>query len=311
MTSTKKSTKKTSEPVEEKINVNKQEKKHKKKQVDKIDKSLQDTQLVMPKDYDKTRVMFAEPLEIPVQGGMMRRVKIYYKYKDGKVGPLIVPFNKKYCYGVQPNNINHKGEVWVDKDTGKPKELTGYKVPLVMQSKEPTAEEKEEIEFLDNFQEFVKEWCLENKDKIGKSNKKTEHITGMIGDLLYRKDDKSPIYYTTLIYYPKKRVVDTKFYGPGDEELDPLTITGHCHVQPSVWLNEITVVGKGINISSKIYDAAVEPIARAPKKRLAVTNNVTKDKDQDFTRKGSDSETEDKKSKSKAKAKPQPESESE
>ena len=310
MSTTKKSTKKTSEPVDEKVTVNKQDKKHKKPQ-DKIDKTLQDTQLVQPKDYDKSRVMFADPLETPVQGGVMRRVKIYYKYPDGKIGPLIVPFNKKYCYGVQPNNINHKGEVWVDKETGKPKEITGYKVPIVMQSKEPTKEEKEEIEFLDNFQEFVKDWCLENKNKIGKSSKKTEHITGMIGDLLYRKDDKSPVYYTTLIYYPKKRVVDTKFYGPGDEELDPLTITGHCHIQPCVWLNEITIVGKGINIGSKVYDASVEPIARAPKKRLAVANKSEKQDDQDFTKKASDSETESKKSKSKNKSKPQPESESE
>jgi hypothetical protein len=310
MASSKKSTKKTSEPVEEKNTVTKQEKKPKKTE-NKIDKSLQDTQLVNPKEYEKTRVMFAETQETPVQGGVMRRVKIYYKYKDGKVGPLILPFGKKYCYGVQPNNINHKGEVWTDKETGKPKDLTGYKVPLVMQSKEPTNEEKEEIEFLDNFQEFVKEWCLENKDKIGKGSKKREHITGMIGDLLYRKDDKAPIYYTTLIYYSKKRSVDTKFYGPGDEEMDPLAVTGHCYIQPSVWLNEITIVGKGINIGSKIYDAAVEPIARQPKKRLAITNKITKELDQDFTNKASDSDTEGKKTKTKTKVKPQPESESE
>lgn len=253
-------------------------------------KLTKDTRLIPIDEWDWNRVIYSDvqKMEIPDGSGYFRRVYINYMYDDKTIGPAIADFSKHYCFGVQPDNTDKDGNIMKDKETGKEKPLRGYRVPIVMTSQsqsEPdkvTDVEQQELDFLEDWKNEVIRYAVENKKAIGKGGKSDAALESLVGELLYRKknddgepvDGVSPKFYGNLIYFAKKREVGTHFYGPGDKEVDPLKMTRHFHIQPTVRFDSIFVGGKSISLQHRIYDATVEPIQRTPQKRLARPNKM-------------------------------------
>ena len=250
-------------------------------------KLAKDTRLIPIEDFDWNRVVYSEPQknEIPDGSGHYRRVRIQYMYDDRTIGPAIVEFGKHYCFGVQPDNTDKDGKILKDKNTGKEKPLRGYRVPIVMTSQNKTVAnpedwEQREVDFLDDWRAEVVRYAIENKKAVGKGAKNEAQIDGMVSELLYRKkdpegnlvEDIAPKLYANLIYFTKGREVGTAFYGPGDKEVNPLSMTGHFFIYPTIRFDSIFVGGKSISLQHRLYDATVEPVSRAPKKRLARKN---------------------------------------
>lgn len=248
-----------------------------------------DTQLIPIEEWDWAKVVYSEPSkkEIPDGSGHYRQVQISYMYDKKTIGPAIVELGKHYCFGVQPDNTDKDGNILKDKNTGKEKQLRGYKVPIVMTSQnkdtpDPTEEEQREVDFFDDWKNEVVRYATENKKAIGKGAKNDALIEGLVGDILYRKTDGedmilegvAPKLYGNLIYFANKREVGTAFYGPGDKDVNPLTMTSHLYIYPTIRFDHIFIGGKNISLKHRVYDATVEPVSRAPKKRLARPNTM-------------------------------------
>jgi hypothetical protein len=255
-----------------------------------------DTRLIPIEDWDWDRVVYTEPQknEIPDGSGNYRRVRILYRYDDKTIGPAIVELGKHYCFGVQPDNTDKDGKVIKD-DTGRDKPLRGYRVPIVMTSQNKntpnaTEEEQLEVDFLDDWRTEVVRYATENKQAIGKGAKSEAGIDALVGKLLYRKEGDdgqliegvAPKLYGNIIYYAKSKEVGTAFYGPGDKEVNPLSMTGHFYIYPTIRFDNIFIGGKAISLQHRVYDATVEPVERAPQKRLARTNKLAATEVEDF-----------------------------
>ena len=256
-----------------------------------------DTRLVPIEEWDWSRVVYSEPQknEIPDGSGHYRRTRIQYMYDDKTIGPAIVELSKHYCFGVQPDNTDKDGKVMKDKQTGKEKPLRGYRVPIVMTSQnkntpDPTEEEQREVDFFDDWRAEVVRYATENKKAIGKGAKSEAQLDGLVGKILYRKEgddgmpmeDVSPKLYGNLIYYTKSKEVGTTFYGPGDKEVNPLKMTSHFHIYPTIRFDSIFIGGQAISLQHRVYDATVEPVAREPRKRLARPNKVAATEEDEF-----------------------------
>jgi len=246
-----------------------------------------DTRLISIKDFDWNRVVFSAPIktDLPDKSGRYYRIKINYMYDDKTVGPAIVEFSKHYCYGVQPDNIDKDGKVFKD-NNGKEKPLGGYKVPIVMSnqtesSPETTPEEQAEIDFLDEMRSRAVQQVFNVRDECGNAKKSLEILDDKMGKILYRGSAdkpipawKAPTFYTNLIWFRNNGETGTKFYGPGDREIDPLTIRTHCNIYPTIQFDSIFIGSQALSVRHFVYDATVEPIERAPKRRLARTSDM-------------------------------------
>ena len=240
-------------------------------------------------EFDFSTLVYAEPQknEIPGGGGYYRRVRLSQIYPDGKIGQPMIQLAKRYSFGVQPNNLDKDGNViQIDDGHGGKcgKKLTGYKVPIVMTSKEPTEEEEDEVDFFDSLRAEIQRWAVENKKAIGKGSKSDVYVEELVSEILFRKKDKkteeviegvSPKLYVNLLYYHNKKEVQTEFWGPGDEKIDPLTQTNHFFIWPTIRLDSIYIGGRAISLQLRLYDATVEPISRGPRKRLAPPSALT------------------------------------
>ena len=247
------------------------------------EKLERDVQVVPIKGFDFSRIMYseAEVVEIPGGQGKAKRVKINYNYGDGKYGPLNVQPGRKYCFGVQANNIDKDGKILVDDNTKLPKPLTGYKCPLVMSSKEPTEDELESIEFFDNLKLEFQRYAVENKEALGKKSKSDEAVADQVSEVLFRKKENdqivegiAPKLYPSLIYFHKNKDMQTVFYNTRDEQVDPLSMTGAFYMEPTIKVESLWIAAKSINPQIKVYDATVEDIQKGPRKRLAPASKV-------------------------------------
>lgn len=240
-------------------------------------------------NWEWERLIYSEPKKADISDGSghYTRVRIQYMYDDKTIGPAIIGLGKKYCFGVQPNNIDKDHKVIKDKNTKKPKPLTGYQVPIVMtnQNKDKpdmTKEEENEVAFFDMVREEISRYAVENKKALGLSKKTDAAIEGSVCNILWKKTDDegnslaetSPKLYTKLMYYPKKKEVGTIFYGPGDKPIDPLSQSNHFYIYPNIVFESLYIGGGKVALQHKIYDATIEPIYRLPQKRLARTNNL-------------------------------------
>jgi len=284
MSSKKTETKKSTKTAETKKVA---EKKSFTKPVEQLKRDIRATPI---QEWDWDRLIFSTPKkgEFPDGSGAFRRVYLSYRYDEDTMGPAIVSLSEKFCFGVQPDNLDKDGNVLKDKNTDLPKPLRGYKVPLVMtgQTKdEPeniTDTQRAEVEFFDTFREVVLKWAFDNKKEIGKANKKTiGEVDAIVSKILYRKYDEdgnvvetsSPMLYTNLIYYSNKKQIDTAFYGPGDKQVDPLSMTSPFNITANIRFDSV-FVGKEISLQHRVYDGVVVPRSTTQKKRLAPKNTV-------------------------------------
>jgi len=249
-----------------------------------ISKLKRDIQLIEIENFDFGRIVYSDPIDKQSPAGPYKSVRLSYMYDDQTIGPPIVSLGKKLAFGVQATNVDREGSVMLD-NAGNPKELSGYKVPIVMTKKEPEKTELEEVEFFDALHSEIIRWAVENKQAIGKGKKKDATIEDNVSVLLYRRtapdgsldDSASPIMYTDMIYYKNDKKMETRFYGPGDKEVNPLLFSKKFLLEPNIKFDLINITNKTIKLKLRIYDATVEPITRAPVKRLAKKNTISEE----------------------------------
>jgi len=255
-----------------------------------------DTQLIPVTEVDTDRIVIKDPIPTKVPGGGTAfRAKVFYHYEDNSFGPFIYGLSRKYCYGVQADNIDMDGNVVLD-DKGAPKPLRNYKAPLVMLSKsslkaenERSSEEQEiyeqemaEIDSIDMIEAHFREWCGKNRAKFGAARKSEASAAENVSEILFRKKDKmtgeiiqpeNPKFYCNLKYFANKNECQTVFYGPGDKIVDPLKQTEAHFSTPSIHVDSI-YFGNKYSAQSRMYDSTIEPRSFGPQKRLAPTNTL-------------------------------------
>lgn len=258
-----------------------------------------DTQLLPAVEFDWNRFVIFDPVLYPANAGIpaFYRAKVGYVYPNNTTGTPIFSLSKKYCFGVQADNVDKDGKVTIDKDTGKERQLRGYKVPIVLASgkEEPSDEETAELEFFSQLQAHVQKWAYENRASIGKVQKKEAEIHSLVPHAPYRsldlkgnfKEGAPYMYSSALSYFAKDKKCETRFYDENDQEVDPLTVKSHCWIVPTIRIDSIFINGKTIAPQLKMYDAAVSIIQRGNKTRLAPkitagnTNDVPPEDDDD------------------------------
>lgn len=254
-----------------------------------------EVRLISIEDFDFSKLEYLPPTsgEVPDGSGKFFRVKIQYRHSANVVGPVIIQLGKHFCYGVQPDNLDKEGKVIVDKKSGAEKSLGGYNVPIVMTSQNmdkcsaPTASEQRELDFFEAFRQEIVRYATVNKNLIGKGRMKEGAIEGLVSEILYKKADESgcfdpkicPKLYTKLIYYQKSQSVETKFYGPGDKEFNPLNMRRPFHLEPNVRFDGL-YVGTKISVQHHVYDADVYPMIREEKPRLARKHPLNEEPEQ-------------------------------
>lgn len=275
-----KSTKKSKAPAEQ-------------SQQDLINTLEKSMQIIPIEEFDQERVLYSEPekKEIPGGKGNYRTVKMRYHHKDGTQGPIIVQLREKWCYGIQPDNLDKDGNVRTD-DDGKPQKMKNYQASMPMYDSKTgvTAEDQMEIDFFDGLHSMGKEFAVANKKKIGKGTKNDSTVKDFVKPILFRKkkpekelenleegespflDDYCPQLYTKLMYYAKDKKCDTVFYGPGDKELDPRKVEGGFFLIPSVMIDSMYIGDKTITHQHKLYDGTIRFRESRPHKRLAPKN---------------------------------------
>jgi len=249
-----------------------------------LSKLKRDIQLIDVDAFDFSRLVYSDPMDKQSPAGPYKSVRLSYMYDDQTIGPPIVALSKKLSFGVQADNVDKDGNIIQD-NAGNPKELSGYKVPIVMTKKEPEPAELEEVEFFDALHSEIIRWAVENKQEIGKGKKKDATIEDNVSVLLYRRtspdgsldDTASPIMYTDMIYYKNDKKMETRFYGPGDKEVNPLLFSKKFLIEPNIKFDLINITNKTIKLKLRVYDATVEPITRAPVKRLAKKNTISEE----------------------------------
>ena len=83
--------------------------------------------------------------------------------------------------------------------------------------------------------------------------------------MLFRS--RGPTLYSKLIESPKHGILTTFFDSETDEEIDPLTLKGHCFVIPAIRIESI-FIGNKISLQVKLYEAVVRTIDKGKKSLL-------------------------------------------
>lgn len=225
---------------------------------------MSNTQLTSASGYQTSNMIFSKPEKgtIPGSGLTYMRVKIGTKYPDGKHGDLILSTDGKelYSYGTQEN-------------TSPDGKVNGHVLPLCMWDRDgPTKTQKATTDTFDAIVETCKDWLLNNKDKIEKYDLEKADLKKL--NPLYWKREKGqivegrgPTLYSKLIESAKHGILTTFFDSETDEEIDPLTLKGHCFVIPAIRIESI-FIGNKISLQVKLYEAVVRTIDKGKKSLL-------------------------------------------
>jgi hypothetical protein len=258
-----------------------------------LEKSMQ----VIPiENFDPERVIYSESekKEIPDGKGNYRLTKVSYRYEDNTRGPILLQLSEKWCYGVNPDNLDNNGVVRVDSDTGKEQQMKNYQVSMPMFDSKTGAgaTDQMEVDLLDAFTTLGQSYAVNNKKKLGKGNKSDQVMSDLVKPILFRKkkngkelenleegqspyqENYVPQLYTKLLYFHKDKRCDTVFYGPGDKEMDPRKIEGGFYLIPTVQIDAMYIGDKGISWQHKLYDGTVRFRESRPRTRLAPKNTV-------------------------------------
>lgn len=213
-------------------------------------------QLTSVEDYDVNRMIFSDPRDESVPDSKVpiknKRIYISTLYPDGTTGPLILPTERLFSFGIQENRSPETDKV------------TGHSMGLCLYDRDgPTPQQQQWVETFENIVEHCKEHVLSIKKEIGKATLKPAHLDN-IASCLYRKKDEDgmPIPNTGTLYAKliesKKNGIVTIFMNDRGERLDPMTIQKqYCHVHAAVKLESI-FVGTKISLQVKLYQANIE-----------------------------------------------------
>lgn len=229
--------------------------------------------------FNVNRMVFASPQLCTVPNTTPQlsyyRVDICTKYPDGTVGPLLLPTERLFSFGVSENT---------DPTT---KKLNGYTLPLCLWNKTEVTEP--EKVFSDKFSEIcdhVKSHLLEIRDEVGKYDLDEAELKKF--NPLYWKRDKGkiipgigPTLYPKLIVSKKNgdNKILTMFYDQNGSDINPMDLVGkYCHVEAVVKIESI-YVGAKCSLQVKLQEAQVElletGIPRLLQKRPTIKDRIS------------------------------------
>jgi len=229
-------------------------------------------QITYTNGYDTDRLRFSEPESgcIPDSKPEIKykRITLSTTYDDGTVGPVILPTEKLFSYGVQENTSQETGKV------------TGWSFPLCLYDRDGASEDQKG--FVETFQAIIekcKEHLVENREEIEQYDLEMPQLK-KFGSCLYFKKElvkvngrtvqkvvegSGPTLYVKLIYSKKNAKFVTKFYEMLDvnsedeagEEVDPLTYLGsYCYAKSAIKIESI-FIGNKISLQVKLYETNV------------------------------------------------------
>lgn len=252
--------------------------------------STENVQIIDVESYDADRLRFSEPESGVIPDSKpeikYKRITLSTVYDDGTEGPIILPTEKLFSYGVQENTSQETGKV------------TGWSFPLVCydrskdgQSYDPTPIQKAFVDTFNAIVEKCKDYLIENREEIEQYELERANLVKFASCLYYKKEkvkneqgrtvllvvkNRSPTLYVKLIFSKKKQNFVTKFYEmddveaeEGGKEVDPLDYLGaYCHTKAAIKIESI-FIGNKISLQVKLYEANVQKAQGGMKRLLA------------------------------------------
>ena len=208
-------------------------------------------QLTKPSNLRNENVIFSEP-KTDKHGN--ERIKIQTKYDNNKSGPLVIETPFLFTFGLNKRYSRESGE------------LVGYTLPVCMWEhyEEPTPEEKEFAECLENIKELSHEYLDETYGV---------DVSERLRDILYyqmttdkhgkQKRDESipPVLYAKLIYSGKTEVkILSLFRKKGDDNVDPMRYpVAYCKAKLALIIDSIYISDEYVSIQVKVSEAYLKP----------------------------------------------------
>lgn len=211
-------------------------------------------QLTSASGYNTSMMSFSEPFTGAIPGSNLqyKRISILTQYPDGSQGPLILPTERVFSFGVSEN---------IDQGSGK---VNGYTLPLCLWNRDgPTKNEKEWTTTFDNIVERCKDHVLENREELGQYELERSDLKKL--NPLYWKREKGkivegtgPTLYAKLIVSKKQEKIISEFYDQDNRDIDPLSLKQkYCTTKAAVKIESI-FIGTKISLQVKICEAEIK-----------------------------------------------------
>lgn len=185
------------------------------------------------------------------------RVQIKYTYPNGKKGDLLIATpdtdsDQFFGFGVRENT-----------DLAEKTKITGYSLGMVIEAKDngkpaPTPAQKEFTAMMDAIVLRCRQWCFENRDKIGVDAESIGEFRSITAYSRKVKGEKKQdpnipaILNAKLLTTKDKKDIRTLFMDESNNPIDPWTLTNVCGrvVQALLHFSSIYV---GTKVTAQIY----------------------------------------------------------
>lgn len=141
------------------------------------------TQLTSPNGFNPSNQLILSELieqKIPNSKLTYNRINISTRYPDGSTGPLIIPTQRVYSFGV----CEYKDEAT--------QKVNGYTLPLCLFNREgPTPEEKAWVDMFNNLCEYIKTYLVRHHADFGDEETNVRAYVSKLNPLYYKKDEKT------------------------------------------------------------------------------------------------------------------------
>jgi hypothetical protein len=216
--------------------------------------------------YDPSNMIFSGKIEAKIPNSPLtyNRMYISTKNEDGTIGDLIIQTEELFSFGVNENRDPVK------------QELTGYSLALCLYSNSdnPTDKEKEWKECFDKkIVATITNHLLENKDKLGFFDLEQANLKKF--NPIYQQRDKktnkivegkSPVLSPKLIENKKRGTIESVFYDPNGNDINPLTlIKKNCRATTLIKIEGIYNSGDKYTLQYKVYESEIRIVDRSIK----------------------------------------------
>ena len=171
---------------------------------------------------DNVKVPFSEPKDSTINDIEYKHINIKTKYSDGTIGPLIIPLKGCYSFGLQKNE-----------------NYGNYSMPIVVK--------EEFVKVFKSFTNQCKKHLVKVADEIGKDGMELSDLKNF-GSCFCKRDDKSSVLYSKIIYDSNTDRIITDFYEK--EKIDDPEEFGMLSSDPLKYLKKKCNVNAPIKFES-------------------------------------------------------------
>lgn len=229
-------------------------------------------QLTSASGYNASKNMVFDPVQmggIPDSKFTYKRITINTRYPDGSVGPLIIPTEELFSFGVGEN---------LNPETGK---VNGYVFPLAMYSKDGVKpKEKEWVETFNSIVDNCKKHLIEHRKEI-EMYELEESDLKKLNPMYYKKEKgvivpgSSPTLYVKLIVQKKENKIMSMFYDrETGNQLNALDLIGKYMTANAAIKIESIFIGSKINLQVKLYEADVKLLQSGMPRLLSKSTRI-------------------------------------